>query len=183
MALHKHPYRSEMIVLSNKDKRLFAFIGEKEVKTLSAFKTHWVDCMRGEKGRDYMNRRIKQLTSFEIELIQSQVDAIRQEFREYRKEFKEERKESEARLAIDRKEAEARQQATETRLVAERKEAEARQQATEARLALERKESIERLKRERKDARSTRRWLITNFVAIMVLLISGLITFFTLING
>ena len=132
------------------------------------------------KGSDHMLRRTKSLTTFELELIQHQVDAIRQE-------FKEDRKESEARLALDRKESEARQQATEARLALERKESierleRERKEAAE-RLERERRESIERLERERKDARSTRRWLITNFVAIMVLLISGLITFFTLING
>ena len=111
-------------------------------------------------------------------------------------------KESEARLAADRKEAEARQQAAEARLAADRKEAEARQQATETRLALERKETTERLERERKEAaerlererkefeikftaerkeaKSNKRWLVGNFIAILVLAAT---IFFAFING
>ena len=117
-----------------------------------------------------MARRTKSLTTFELELIQHQVDVIRQE-------FKEDRKESEARLAADRKESEA-------RLALDRKE-------SEARLAADRKEATERLERERKEfdikfaaerkeARSNKRWLVGNFIAILVLAAT---IFFAFING
>ena len=86
------------------------------------------------------------------------------------------RKEAEARLVADRKEAEAKQQATETRLMNERKEAEARQQATETRLMDERKEFI-----------TQKRWLIANFLAIVVgmasIFIAVLIAIVAIVNG
>ena len=82
-------------------------------------------------------------------------------------------KESEARLAADRA-------ATEARLAADRKEAEARQQATEARLAAERKDFEAKFEAERKEARSNKRWLIGNFVALLVLAASVIVA---LING
>ena len=144
--------------------------------------------MEKEKG-DYMARRINSVTISEIELmIQRQMDIMRQEFRE-------DRKESEARLAADRADAEARlaaeRVAAEARLAVDRKDAEARQQAAEARLAAERKDFEAKFEAERKDfeakfeaerkeARSTKRWLIGNFVAVLALA-AGVIV--ALING
>ena len=95
---------------------------------------------------------------------------------EMKSELRQDRLEIEQRIAADRKEAEKRQEAAEARLAADRKEAEARlaadrkeaekrQEATEARLVQERAEA-------RKDFNSQRRWLIANFVAVVVCMMS-----------
>ena len=90
------------------------------------------------------------------------------------------RKEAAERLAADRKEAEARQQTTESRLMNERKEAEARQQSSEARFAADRAA-------DRNEFISQKRWLIANFLAVVIgmtgIFIALLVAIIAIVNG
>ena len=160
-----------------------------------------------------MYRKTRSTEHITLEYIDAKFDKHMEQMRQDRKEMI---AATEARLAADRKEAEARQQATETRLENERKEAEARQQATEtrlenerkeaeARLAADRKETAERLAADRKEAEARqqatetrlmderkefitqKRWLIANFLAIVVgmasIFIAVLIAIVVIVNG
>ena len=105
-----------------------------------------------------MYRKSRSTEQITLEYIDAKFDKHMEQMRQDRKEMIEA---TEARLAADRKEtaerlAADRKEATE-RLAADRKEAEARQQATETRLMDERKEFI-----------TQKRWLIANFLAIVV---------------
>ena len=103
-----------------------------------------------------MTRRTRSLSAFEIEFLQQA--QIQNQIDAIRKEFREDRKESEARLAADRA-------------------------ASEARLAADRRDFQIQFEADRKEARSTKRWLIGNFVAVIILLIVGFITLlFTIVN-
>ena len=127
-----------------------------------------------------MYRRAKNTEQITLEFIDAKFDRFEKQWREDRKEeaarLAADRKETEARLERDRKEAEAKQKATETRLMDERKEAEARQKATETRLMDERKEFI-----------TQKRWLIANFMAIVVgmasIFIAVLVAIVAIVNG
>ena len=138
-----------------------------------------------------MYRRVKNTEQITLEYIDSKFD---KHMEQWRQDSKAMYAATEARLAADRKEAEARQQATETRLMNERKEAEARQQATETRLMNERKEAEARqqvtetrLMDERKEFITQKRWLIANFLAIVVgmasIFIAVLVAIVAIVNG
>ena len=120
-----------------------------------------------------MYRRPKYTEQITLEYIDTKFDKHMEQWRKMNAA-------TEARLAADRKEAADRLAAdrkeTADRLAADRKEAEARQQATETRLMDERKEFI-----------TQKRWLIANFLAIVVgmasIFIAVLIAIVVIVNG
>ena len=130
-----------------------------------------------------MYRRTKNTEQVTLEYIDAKFDKHMELWRQDRMEVEmriaADRKETADRLAADRKEAEARQQAAEARLAADRKETADRLAAdrkeTADRLAADRKEAEERQKAtesrlmdERKEFITHKRFLIANFVAIVV---------------
>ena len=145
-----------------------------------------------------MYRRARDTERVTLEFIDAKFDRLEAKLDKHMQQWRHDSKEmyatTEARLAADRKEAEARQQATETRLTNERREAEARQQATETRLTNERREAEARQKAtetrlmdERKEFITQKRFLIANFVAIVVgmasIFIAVLVAIVAIVNG
>ena len=110
----------------------------------------------------------EQSKKFDLVIKESREDTDRK-IALWTQEHREERREMEARIAADRKETSERLErdrvATEARLAADRKE------ATD-KLDRERKEVQERFEKEReeslKEFKTQRRWLVANFVAVMI---------------
>ena len=134
-----------------------------------------------------MYRRARDTERVTLEFIDAKFDRLEAKLDKHMEQWRQDRKEMEERIAADRREtadrlaadrieAEARQKATEARLMDERREADARQKTTEARLMDERKEFI-----------TQKRFLIANFVAIVVgmasIFIAVLIAIVAIVNG
>ena len=128
-----------------------------------------------------MNRKDKRVELITLEYIDAKFDRHMEQWRQDRKEEADRHaatmEKMEARIAADRKE-------TAERLAADRKDA-------EERLVADRKDAEERLAAERKEARqefnSQRRWLVANFVAVVVgmggIFIALLVAIIAIING
>ena len=132
----------------------------------------------------------------------SRVDYVESRLDEAIRSLKEANEKSEARLAADREAMEARlaadrqameaklladREAMEARLSTDREIAESRQQATETRLENEHRAAESRLaadreefKEERKEWRSTKRWLYLNFGGVIALIITVVLA---ILNG
>ena len=109
---------------------------------------------------EYEDYRTLAERRFEEGLIESRIkhEEWKEQFNRSLADWKEERREMEARVDRDRA-------ATEARLATDRKDA-------AEKLAAERKDAADRFERERVEARqefkTQRRWLIANFVAILI---------------